>query len=91
MERSGGLFANDSHPFCVAAHQSPGRPLRSHSEVLVRGCSSDVHCPGAERRLTNFPLDFDICDFDVSPDGGEVVLERVQERSNVVLLDLPRP
>src|SRR6266568_6704044 len=46
---------------------------------------------GAERQLTNLPLDFDIRDFDISPDGREVVLERAQERSDVVLLDLPRP
>ncbi len=46
---------------------------------------------GAERQLTNFTPDFDIRDFDISPDGREVVLERVQERSDVVLLDLPRP
>jgi dipeptidyl aminopeptidase/acylaminoacyl peptidase len=46
---------------------------------------------GAERQLTNISPDFDIRDFDISPDGREVVVERVQERSNVVLLDLPRP
>jgi Tol biopolymer transport system component len=45
---------------------------------------------GAERQLTNLTPDFDIRDFDISPDGREVVLERVQERSDVVLLDLPR-
>jgi len=44
---------------------------------------------GAERQLTNIPSDFDIRDFDISPDGREVVLERVQERSDVALLDLP--
>jgi Tol biopolymer transport system component len=44
---------------------------------------------GAERQLTNFGPDFDIRDFDISPDGREIVLERVQERSDVVLLDLP--
>ena len=43
-----------------------------------------------ERQLTNLPSDFDIRDFDISPDGREVVLERVQEHSDVVLLDLPR-
>ena len=43
---------------------------------------------GAERRLTNLPSDFDIRDFDISPDGREVVLERVQERSDILLLDL---
>jgi len=45
---------------------------------------------GAERQLTHLTPEFDIRDFDISPDGREVVLERVQERSNVVLLDLPR-
>jgi Tol biopolymer transport system component len=46
---------------------------------------------GTERQLTRLPEDFDIRDFDVSPDGREVVLERLQERSDVVLMDLPRP
>jgi Tol biopolymer transport system component len=45
---------------------------------------------GAERQLTNLATDFDVRDFDISPDGREVVLERAQERSDVVLLDLPR-
>ena len=46
---------------------------------------------GTERQLTNLPPDFDTLDFDISPDGREVVLERVEERSNVVLLDLSKP
>jgi Tol biopolymer transport system component len=46
---------------------------------------------GAERQLTNLPPDFDIRDFDISLDGREVVLERVQEHSDIVLVDLPRP
>ena len=45
---------------------------------------------GTERQLTNLTPEFDIRDFDISPDGREVVIERVQERSNVVLLDLHR-
>jgi Tol biopolymer transport system component len=45
---------------------------------------------GAERQLTNLPADFDIRDFDISPDGHDVVLERVQDRSDVVMLDLLR-
>jgi hypothetical protein len=40
---------------------------------------------GAERQWTNLTPDFDI-----SADGREVVFERVQERSDVALLDLPR-
>ena len=46
---------------------------------------------GAERQLTNLPADFEINDFDISPDGHEVVLERVQDRSDIVMLDLSRP
>ena len=45
----------------------------------------------AEQQLTDVPSDFDISDFDISPDGREVILERMQERSDVVMLDLPRP
>jgi Tol biopolymer transport system component len=44
---------------------------------------------GTERQLTNFGRDFVVRDFDVSPDGREIVLERVQENSDIVLLDLP--
>ncbi len=46
---------------------------------------------GTERQLTHLAPDFHTRDFDISPDGGEVVLERVQEWSDVVLLDLPQP
>jgi Tol biopolymer transport system component len=45
---------------------------------------------GVERQLTNVAADFDIRDFDISPDGRNVVLERVQEHSDVVLMDLPQ-
>ena len=44
---------------------------------------------GAERRMSELPADFDVRDFDVSPDGTEVVLERVQESSDVVLIERP--
>jgi Tol biopolymer transport system component len=42
---------------------------------------------GKERQLTNFGPDFVVRDFDVSPDGREIVLDRVQENSDIVLLD----
>jgi Tol biopolymer transport system component len=45
---------------------------------------------GAERQLTNLPPGFSVRDFDVSPDGREVVLERVEDHSDVVLIDLAR-
>jgi Tol biopolymer transport system component len=44
---------------------------------------------GAERQMTSVAPDFQIIDYDVSPDGREIVLERLQEQSDVVLMDLP--
>jgi Tol biopolymer transport system component len=46
---------------------------------------------GAERQLTNLPPEFNVQDFDISPDGRELVLEQVQERSDIELLDIPGP
>jgi Tol biopolymer transport system component len=54
-----------------------------HKDLWVRDLQS-----GAERQLTNFSADFDIRDFDISPDARELVVERVQERSDVVMADL---
>lgn len=45
---------------------------------------------GAERQLTDLASNFDVRDFDISPDGREIVLERVEEHSDIVLLDLAR-
>jgi Tol biopolymer transport system component len=67
-----------------------------HALVVLRGDIQHKNLwlidldTGSERQLTNLPPEFDIHDFDISPDGREVVLERVQERSDIVLLDLPK-
>jgi len=45
---------------------------------------------GKERQLTHLPADFNIRDFDVSADGKEILLERVQDHSDIVLIDLER-
>ena len=45
---------------------------------------------GAERQFTNFPPAFEIRDFDVSPDGREAVVERAQEQSDIVSLDVAK-
>ena len=45
---------------------------------------------GVEQQLTDFAPDFAVRDFDISPDGREVVLEEVQEHSDIVLLDVSR-
>ncbi len=45
---------------------------------------------GAERQLTDFGPDFTVRDFDISPDGREIVVEQVQEHSDIVLIELQR-
>jgi hypothetical protein len=45
---------------------------------------------GAQRALTDLPPDFVIGDFDVSADGTEVVLHRVQESSTLALIERPQ-
>jgi len=42
---------------------------------------------GEERVLTKFARDFLVRDFDVSPDGREIVFDQVRENSDVVLID----
>jgi hypothetical protein len=42
---------------------------------------------GTERQLTSLPGNFAIGDFDVSPDGAEIVFDRLQEISSVVLIE----
>lgn len=42
---------------------------------------------GTERRLTNFGVDVNVGDFDLSPDGRQIVFARVRENSDVVLID----
>jgi Tol biopolymer transport system component len=43
---------------------------------------------GHERALTNFGRDIVVRDFDVSRDGRELVVEQVQEHSDIVRIDL---
>ena len=44
---------------------------------------------GKDRQLTRLPADFNIRDFDVSADGREILLERVEDHSDIVLIELP--
>jgi Tol biopolymer transport system component len=67
-----------------------------HQLVLLRGDiqHKDIWTvdldTGAERALISLPRDFHVRDFDVSPDGREIVVERVQEQADIVLMELPR-
>ena len=44
---------------------------------------------GRTRQLTNLRPGFQIKSFDVSPDGTQILFDRIRENSNVVLIDLP--
>ena len=45
---------------------------------------------GEERALSNLKPGFAMRSFDVSPDGKEILFDRVRENSDVVLIDLQR-
>ena len=42
---------------------------------------------GAERPLAELPAEFVIRDFDISPDGSEIVFDRVRENSELALIE----
>jgi hypothetical protein len=44
---------------------------------------------GKWRQLTDFDREFLINDFDISPDGKDIVFGRLKESSNVILIDFP--
>jgi hypothetical protein len=44
---------------------------------------------GHERQLTKLGPGFTIGDFDLSPDGREIIFDRTREESDIVLFDLP--
>jgi Tol biopolymer transport system component len=44
---------------------------------------------GDSRQMTALPEDFTVRDFDLSPDGKELVLERTQQQSDIVLIERP--
>jgi Tol biopolymer transport system component len=44
---------------------------------------------GGERQLTTLRRGFSIGDFDVSPDGREIIFDRTREESDIVLFELP--
>ena len=45
---------------------------------------------GERRQLTKLKPGYSVRSFDISPDGREIVFDRVQENSDVVLIDLQR-
>jgi Tol biopolymer transport system component len=46
---------------------------------------------GQERRLSNLKSGFTMRSFDVSPDGTQIVFDRVHENADLVLIDLKQP
>jgi Tol biopolymer transport system component len=45
---------------------------------------------GAERRLSNLKPGFTMRSFDVSPDGKQILFDRISENADIVLIDLKR-
>jgi Tol biopolymer transport system component len=92
--------ASTDHPLPTLTLTRGARHLvflpQRHALVFLRGeiQHKNLHVidldTGTERPLLNLPEDFDVRDFDISSDGNEVILEREQRRSDVVLMNLPR-
>jgi Tol biopolymer transport system component len=70
----------------------PGR----NALVVLKGAAHDrdfwlVDLDTAqERQLTAFGSDFAVGDFDVSPDGRDIIFDQLREESDVVQIDLAR-
>jgi Tol biopolymer transport system component len=43
-----------------------------------------------ERQLTALPPDFTVNDFDISADGSELILDKVEDNSDMALIERPR-
>jgi hypothetical protein len=43
-----------------------------------------------EHPLTTLPRDFTVDDFDISADGTELILDRLEENSDMALIERPR-
>jgi Tol biopolymer transport system component len=44
---------------------------------------------GKRRQLTNLDKEFLLGDFDISPDGQQIIFGRLKESSNLIMIDLP--
>ena len=95
------MKADGSAYRAAQAHADPRRQtsmLHAGTEVLVVLRGEIGHKDlwlidletGAEQQLTDLAADFDLGDFDISLDGQDIVLQQVQEHSDIVLLELPR-
>jgi len=57
----------------------------SYKELWVRDLKS-----GRERQLTALGRGFTIGDFDISPDGRELIFDRSRDESDIVLIERPK-
>jgi Tol biopolymer transport system component len=57
----------------------------SYKELWVRDLKS-----GRERQLTALGRGFTIADFDISPDGRELLFDRSRDESDIVLIERPK-
>jgi Tol biopolymer transport system component/DNA-binding winged helix-turn-helix (wHTH) protein len=77
-----------------AAFLPAGGPLTSQALIVLKGELQRKNfwlvdlTTGVDRPLTAFGPEFVIGDFDVAPDGSEIVFDRLQQQSDIVLFEL---
>jgi len=90
------------HPVPDIRVNFEGSPFRfvpnQHALVYIKEGTSAVGAnfywadlnTGRERQLTELKQGFRIASFDVSPDGTQIVFDRLQEHADIVLMELDR-
>ena len=77
-------------PISVAAIEEPPLTL-----VILKGDISHKEfwrvdlTTGRERQLITLSRGFAVADFDISPDGREIIFDRTREESDIVQFDVP--
>jgi serine/threonine protein kinase/Tol biopolymer transport system component len=71
----------------VAFSQNPGSLVILRGEIAHKNFWLVDLKTNAERQLTDLPSNFVIGDYDVSPDGSEIIFDRVEDSSSVALIE----
>ncbi len=93
----GRLYAGLSYPILTRGARRVVFWRDGRSVVVLRGDIGHKNFwlvdlkTGAERQLTELPTNFDVRgDFDISSDGGQITFDRIEENSEIALIERAR-